>query len=99
MKYRHHVDGRHLETRTTRKCMISCRDDRIIGFVILCRKDRSIHCLIGAWMAGSSIWNDFVPIGSLIGMISCLMAEIDHEFGAITCLGGRIDHGFGEPLA
>jgi hypothetical protein len=50
-------------------------------------------------MAGSSIWNDFVPIGSLIGMISCLMAEIDHEFGAITCLGGRIDHGFGEPLA
>jgi hypothetical protein len=47
-------------------------------------------------MAGSTIWNDFVPIGSLIAMISCLMAEIDHEFGAISCLGGRIDHGFGE---
>jgi len=50
-------------------------------------------------MAGSSIWNDFVPIGSLIGNDFMLMAEIDHEFGAITCLGGRIDHGFGEPLA
>ena len=61
-------------------------------------------------MAGSSIWNDFDPIGSLIGMISHQMAEINHRFGvisclagpinlgfgAIICLGGCIDHGFGE---
>jgi hypothetical protein len=47
-------------------------------------------------MAGSSIRNDFVPIGSLIGMMSCLMAEIDHEFGVISCLGGQIKKGFGE---
>jgi hypothetical protein len=47
-------------------------------------------------MAGSSIWNNFIPITSLIAMISCLMVEIDHEFGAITCLGGRINHRFWE---
>jgi hypothetical protein len=29
-------------------------------------------------------------------MVSCLMAEIDHEFGVISCLGGRINKGFGE---
>ena len=47
-------------------------------------------------MAGLSIWNDFIPIRSLIGMISCLMAEFDHEFGVILYLGGRINKGIGE---
>jgi hypothetical protein len=47
-------------------------------------------------MAGSTIWNNFVPIRLLIAMISCLMVEIDHEFGVISCLSGRINKGFGE---